>query len=225
MEAKKSILTKMFSQPDIPFKELPREVAEEWKEPSLWQPLQPKKNRMFFQKLDSRDFSAYRFKPGFQVYIGQIIFVAVFLYFFTQVEAVREMDLEKMPFLVVVGFGLGLIFNIFKFGQAMTPVIFDQPSGFFWKGWQKPWNGKLGNKARLRDIEALQIIHKQVSGKRGSAYVYELNLLLKNKDRLNVIDHSEFDSIKTDAISLARFLRVPLWNGVSFKSPDPPFWK
>jgi hypothetical protein len=40
---------------------------------------------------------------------------------------------------------------------------------------------------------------------------YELNLVLKDGRRINVVDHGGADKIRTDAATLADFLGVPVW--------------
>jgi Fe2+ transport system protein B len=45
-------------------------------------------------------------------------------------------------------------------------------------------------------------------------YIYELNLVLKDGKRLNVMDHSRRAHIRSDAQRLGQFLKVPIWDAI-----------
>jgi hypothetical protein len=51
------------------------------------------------------------------------------------------------------------------------------------------------------------------SGNNSSYYSYELNLVLKNASRLNVVHHGNKLAMLADAKKVAGFLKVPLWDG------------
>ncbi len=60
-------------------------------------------------------------------------------------------------------------------------------------------------------MHALQLISEYVSGK-SSYYSYELNLVLDDGSRINVVDHGNLAAIREDAGKLALFLAKPLWD-------------
>jgi hypothetical protein len=62
----------------------------------------------------------------------------------------------------------------------------------------------------LATIQALQLVTERVSGK-SSYNSYELNLVLKDGKRINVMDHGDQTALNADAEVLARFLNVPIW--------------
>jgi hypothetical protein len=41
---------------------------------------------------------------------------------------------------------------------------------------------------------------------------HELNVILRDARRLNVIDHGDLEIVRRDAGQLARFLQVPVWD-------------
>ena len=41
---------------------------------------------------------------------------------------------------------------------------------------------------------------------------YELNVVLQDGSRRNVVDHGNLDALRADARELAMFLVVPLWD-------------
>ena len=67
---------------------------------------------------------------------------------------------------------------------------------------------------KLDDIHAIQLISEYISGKKSSYYSYELNLVLKDASRINVIDHGNDSTISSNAKVLSRFLDVPVWDAI-----------
>ncbi|MES2885662.1 MAG: hypothetical protein V4709_12710 [Pseudomonadota bacterium] len=66
----------------------------------------------------------------------------------------------------------------------------------------------------LSDVGALQLITKMVtgSGKDSRRFLsYELNLVHSGGQRTNLLDHSRREQIEADAVALAGFIGVPLW--------------
>jgi len=118
----------------------------------------------------------------------------------------------------------GLIFSAagsFLLYSATIPTVFDLDHGYFCKNHKKPERSidplKLKNYATLDQIHALQIISEWVSssGKNSSNYnSYELNLVLTDGSRLNVVDHGNRIAIQQDAEQLAAFIGKPLWSGL-----------
>ncbi len=92
--------------------------------------------------------------------------------------------------------------------------IWDHNVGLFWMG-----NGRIGpleasksifyrkEPLLLEQIHALQFI--QVS-----MQFYELNMVLNNGDRVNIIDHDNRKILHEDAVNIAKFLGVPVWDAV-----------
>ncbi len=72
--------------------------------------------------------------------------------------------------------------------------------------------------AELEKVHALQIIAEKCStkgerGRSGTPYhSYELNLVLEDSKRINVVDHGDQDSLRKDAGTLAAFLDKPIWD-------------
>ncbi len=99
------------------------------------------------------------------------------------------------------------------------PVVFDRNYGYFWKGRLAP--EKLAydtpkDCVPLGDIKALQIISEYCSGDKSSYYSYELNLVLGDASRVNVVDHGNVRALRNDAQQLAEFLGVPLWDASNY---------
>ena len=69
----------------------------------------------------------------------------------------------------------------------------------------------------LADVYAIQLIKEYVTTygteHSRSYYSYELNLVLKDGERMNVVDHGDLQRIRADAIRLGGFLgSLPVWD-------------
>lgn len=162
----------------------------------------------------------------FKITIGAILFCGIFiasgigiigLAVLSEVKGEWYMRLLILLFgLVFGGIGAGMLY------KYTTPIIFDKQSGVFWKGRRSPSQldnpGKIKESVWLSNIHALQIISEYCSSsssRGGSSYrSYELNLVLDDAKRINVIDHGNYARLRKDAESLAEFLGVPLWDSI-----------
>lgn len=108
-------------------------------------------------------------------------------------------------------FGVGL-YMLFFFSRNK---VFDKESGYYYKG-SLPKGGSLGQRGKnyvaLDQIVAIQILDENVSGNESSYHSYEINLVLADATRINVVDHSKTEQIMDDADKLAYFLDLPIWN-------------
>ncbi|MEI6971938.1 MAG: hypothetical protein WCL44_10520 [bacterium] len=113
---------------------------------------------------------------------------------------------------VFAGLGGGMLY------WFTSPIVFDATRGFFWKGRRSP--GEAGNISelktcvRLGDIHALQIISEYCTGNKSSYYSYELNMVMADASRINVVDHGNLAKLRSDARVLAEFLGKPLWDAL-----------
>jgi len=114
---------------------------------------------------------------------------------------------------------IGLVFAcvggcMLYFGAS--PSVFDKRRGDFWRGRTVPYNvlARKGVKdsARLEEIHALQLISELCRSNDSSFYSYELNLVLENGSRINVVDHGNLDGLREDADTLSAFLEKPVWD-------------
>jgi hypothetical protein len=96
------------------------------------------------------------------------------------------------------------------------PIVFENGSGYFWKGRKNPQfrnnANDSKNSTKLSEIHALQIIKEYVRGDKTSYHSYEINLVLNDASRINVVDHGKLKQIREDAEKLSQFLRKPVWD-------------
>ncbi len=114
---------------------------------------------------------------------------------------------------------LSLVFIVlggYLFYSGTKPIVFEKARGVFWKGRKGPDEAidsrNTGSYVRLDHVHALQLIAEYVSSGKNSYYSYELNLVLADGKRINVIDHGNLNRIREDARTLSLFLGKPLWD-------------
>ncbi|AGA35385.1 hypothetical protein TVNIR_3757 [Thioalkalivibrio nitratireducens DSM 14787] len=113
----------------------------------------------------------------------------------------------------------GLVFAAVGFGGlyfSSAPIVFDLRRGLFWKGRKAP--GRVADRRRLKhfaelnDVHALQLLRTWSTGK-NRRRVYELNLVLKDGERVPVLRHGgSLAALRAEAEQVARLLDRPLWD-------------
>jgi hypothetical protein len=89
-----------------------------------------------------------------------------------------------------------------------TKIVFDQNRNIFWIGGNE-YNANT--KISLQDIDSIQIIIKAMVGRDGPDWEsYELNIVEKNGNRHNIMDHAKIGNIMQEGEILSKFLGVPL---------------
>lgn len=86
-------------------------------------------------------------------------------------------------------------------------AVFDKRNGVYWKGHVQA----LARTTPLHAIHALQLVSEALN--LNTFVSWELNLVLKEGRRINVVDYGDWTAMLADAEKLADFLHVPLWKG------------
>jgi hypothetical protein len=147
--------------------------------------------------------------------IGSLMCLLGYVDGFTEIE----LEGDEIPIVVdVILIVIGLLFSaggVAGLVIAITPIVFDLRKGLFWKGWTVPSTVvqriTFKRPIRIEDIHALQLISERCQGEH-YYYSYELNLVLKDGKRINVVDHANLAKIREDAQTLSTFLNKPLWD-------------
>ncbi len=116
--------------------------------------------------------------------------------------------------------------------KTYSNFTFDKQSGLYYLG--KSYDSELNDRERqgnLNDIHAIQIIPKRILGAGGMAegsgngilLSDELNLVFKDCDRINVMDHG--DDLEESALQLGKYLHVPIWTAPKPKNFNNQFHK
>ena len=120
---------------------------------------------------------------------------------------------------IVVGFIL-IIIAVVMWYLSTSCIIFDKTKGYFWKGRNDPQekfeNRTQNSFANLKDIHALQLISETCWRNENRTYrSHELNLVLRDSTRINVVDHGVKENIRECANRLSQFLEKPVWDALS----------
>ncbi len=133
-------------------------------------------------------------------------------------------DYEVINLFYLIPFFIGLVFTFIGLRfiiKESAPLVFDKYAGYFYKGWTRPdFVSSLHSSkstVTLDSIYALQLLAELCTAKNSRYYSYEINLVLRDGTRINVIDHSNLTQIRKDAQMLSAFLGVPLWDGITIE--------
>jgi len=134
---------------------------------------------------------------------------------------------DWQTYLPIAGSLLFVAVGIFFLRYGNKPIVFDKDSGYYWYSRKDPMKvvnlDEISSLQKLSDIHALQLIPERMSGSgttstggysSGSYMSYEINLILKDASRVNVIDHGDLGQIMIDVEQLSKFLNVPIWNAL-----------
>lgn len=162
------------------------------------------------------------YKPSIGVGIFSFIFLAVGLG--VLFLAINPLFKNNFNFAEVEWFLLifGLIFSIAggsMFYVFYMPRVFDKQLGVYYKAYKTDIHKIKKDTSKkyitLKSIVAIQLIGEHVKSDKGSYKSFELNLVLQDSSRKNVIDHGNLKSIIVDAEILSKFLNVPIWHAGS----------
>ena len=116
----------------------------------------------------------------------------------------------------------GAIFAAAGYGiyRSMSkPTVLDAKLGLYWKGRKDPTLPSNRHVMKVcvefAEIHAIQLLSEycRSSGKNSSSYYsYELNFVMHNGDRVNVVDHGNLSRIRQEAAQLADLLKLPIWD-------------
>jgi hypothetical protein len=73
-------------------------------------------------------------------------------------------------------------------------------------------DGNPKDMCKLEDVHAIQLLREYCRGNKSSYYSYELNLVLHDGRRVNVVDHGKHSQILDEARMLSECLEVPVWD-------------
>lgn len=166
-----------------------------------------------------------RYKPTKMYLFTRMIFVVVgigalfatiygYLTDGLDLKAVAALSVFALAFL-----GLGFYF----LNEALLPINFDRNRQYYWRDKKSPTEAisksDLKQFARFDDIHAIQLLKKVVRNRNSKGHTskttcYELNFVLKDGERLDVVCFGKADVLRKDARTLARFMDIPIWDAI-----------
>ena len=106
--------------------------------------------------------------------------------------------------------------GLFIIRSSRRCTFIDKSAGYLYKSRKKAIFGIQASPKKgwikISKIKALQILSERVSSKNGSYRSYEINAVLTDATRHNIIDHGKYEAIQSDAQVIADFLGIPCWN-------------
>lgn len=147
--------------------------------------------------------------------LGSFIVLTIGIYQYTQH---KNFDFLIEHWFVVLWFILWTAGTSFLFRSFFMPIVFDKSINRYYKGFIKDTSKLSEKNIALSRIVAIQIIGEVIKSKDSRYKSFELNIVLDNSKRLNVIDHGNIKGVTTDAQTLSEFLQVPIWHANSNKS-------
>lgn len=160
------------------------------------------------------------FAPSWKAYLMPLIPLAFFVFIAFKTQLFSNLQQTSPSFLLLPLVALGI--SVFIGYRNFKKSSFDFLNGIYWKGYRAPASsdeiGKRKNCAYIKDIGGLQIIRERIRSRNSNYTSFELNLVLKDGSRLNVIDHSNLSNLRKEAKRLAARLNVPLWDASDYRT-------
>lgn len=172
-------------------------------------------------KLVKKSSSKLAYKPTFGNTLFCLTFfgigLSVIIFYIIGFLQLFSMQFPKSWFMLIFGAIFGLVGGYLSYTSFM-PRVFDKQLGLYYKSYGINVHAsrkKLKSHVSLKSIVAVQIIGEHIKSKDGSYKSFELNLVLDDNTRRNVVDHGNIKSIIDDAHILSDFLNVPIWHAKS----------
>lgn len=201
--------------------------AIDFTEPSIHQrvstsPLKPGGSNFKTHALVESSSSQLRYRPSVGGAIFGFLFFGIGLGFVIFNMSFADGLMYNPSLFNLSSLAFGLIFSLiggYMLYHLFKPRVFDKQSGYYYKGYNfKPNERELEHQFKLNTIVAVQIIGETIRDSDGSYGSYELNLVLEDASRRNVVDHGNLKTIIDDAHIISAFLNVPIWHAETSKS-------
>lgn len=189
-----------------------------------WEPMN--KNFLFIDNcyLNQLNPSKLVYRPKPNLYLLRFLILCLVVIIYWVVASFFFAYTNFMVFIIagvlsVLTFVIGYLLT----NQHMVAKTFDKRTGIFFAGknLQSEKKVDLRNMCLLKDIHAIQLLRNYLNAdylEEGRTYtgkqLFEMNLVLKNTYRINVINCSDSYQIRKDARSLAEFLNLSVWDGI-----------
>lgn len=119
---------------------------------------------------------------------------------------------QSVPGWLIIPFGLLLLVaGVTQLRSWISYSVFDLEAGVF-QDCTANQKDKSGETLKLTQIYAIQILREKIRFPQSKYSSYELNLVLQDASRRNVIDHGDIETLRQEADRLAKFLGVSVWD-------------
>jgi hypothetical protein len=186
-----------------------------------WKPARRGGSSFCTRKLVQKSYHRCKFRPTVGVFIFFLVFFLIGLgiasVFLNAPFLPDNISMGKDTPIIVLFIGIAFaLIGVVVLYYSTRPIVFDTQQGYFWKGRHAPSVTSHAERGRnfvsLNQIHAIQLISEYCRGNKTSYYSYEINLILKDASRINVVDHGKLSRIREDAQTLSQFLGIPVWD-------------
>ncbi len=173
---------------------------------TAWTPLRKGGTNVCLHRLSHPGPDRLGFRPTFLGVLGPLLIMGIGAGVMGAIPSLPVAGAHYLfAFFAMVLIGPGA----FLFGARMMlwtlqPRVFDRRQGVLSRGWSASID--------LATIHALQIITEVCTSKSTQYFSYELNLVLADGKRVNLLDHGDLPQLREDATELAAFTGLPLWD-------------
>jgi len=161
-----------------------------------------------------------RFRPTTWTIVFASIFLCVGLIvlafsLFSFFKMTQEKSNDVVLFTLLFGsvFALAGGFLVYYFYK---PIVFDKRLKIFYKSYKSSTNRMDIQNSKdhvfLNTIVAIQLLGETIQSDDRNYNSFELNLVLTDGTRKNVVDHGNLPTLIKDARILSEFLAVPIWH-------------
>ena len=189
-----------------------------------WSPIKRSGNNYRTRELIERSQGRLEYKPAI---VAKVITWAILLqsapFFMGTIVLViiGRMSIGDAiaPFLFSGG---ATVLGYYMWSVMCAPIVFDAEREMYWRGGSDARSSKTS--IRFDDIHAIQLVSKRVlrtKHYRGNIRhrqrfnSVELNLVLSDGRRVNVLNHSKIGMIKSEAATLGALIGVPVWDATA----------
>jgi len=182
-----------------------------------WEPANPGGANFKTQKMTQRDNKIVIEKTKIAYVLALVFAVPGFLALFI-----------GSPWLFIAGDTFAGVFMIVwgvMFGGAGVLLLksdkkftIDRIKGAYYRGkkFDSLNNSDRDQQGYIRDIHAIQLIDERIrssssSGGSSTYTSYEMNLVFKDAERINIMDHGKREDVENSAKELGQFLNIPIW--------------
>ena len=164
--------------------------------------------------LFQKDTQLFTIKPttGFALFCGIFALPPIIMIAFgikTYLETTNFQFLAENLGLILAGAIFAAVTGVMLV-DFFKRIYFDKRNNRFYKF---KFRDKV--ETELSRIVAIQVIGEIVKSKKNRFNSFELNLVLDDASRINVMDHGNLKGILDDATLLSEFLEIPIWHAES----------